>query len=225
MGRAQWQDPQIEIRDDVKRQFYFIRAYVPTITADRGLKRVRRRFTLGFCDETTKREAQQRKKEIMDSINQGRILIKSQIPFGDLVTKFLAARVPKLGAATQNKYRLHIGNHILPAFGSMRLVDIDAPTIEAWLNVKEAEGLGWWTRLDLRNIISAIFTKAAEWKMWDGDNPCIGVDVGRKKVKREKKLLTGDEICGACSPRSMIRCGRSFDWRSVPAFASLKFSG
>ncbi len=57
--------------------------------------------------------------------------------------------------------------------------------------------------------------------MWNGDNPCIGVDVGRKKVKREKKLLTGDEICGACSPRSMIRCGRSFDWRSVPLFGNI----
>jgi hypothetical protein len=60
----------------------------------------------------------------------------------------------------------------------MQLCEITKPTIEAWLNKKaepqtvtvkrkgveatvEREGLSWWARTDLRNLLSAIFTKAA----------------------------------------------------------------
>ena len=61
----------------------------------------------------------------------------------------------------------------------MLLCEITKPAIEAWLNkkaepptitvkrndaevTKERDGLGWWARTDLRNLLSAIFTKAAE---------------------------------------------------------------
>jgi integrase len=48
--------------------------------------------------------------------------------------------------------------------------------------------LSWWARLDLKNLLSAIFTKAAEWNLWDGRNPCEGVIVGKKKLKRAKRI-------------------------------------
>jgi integrase len=122
-----------------------------------------------------------------------------------LARKFEDARIPQLGAATQAKYRAHLQNHVLPTFGDMLLCEITRPTIEAWLNKKaepqtvtvkcrgaevavEREGLGWWARMDLRNLLSAIFTKASEWNLWDGRNPCEGVSVGKKKVKRAKRI-------------------------------------
>jgi integrase len=210
MAKQRFQDPKILTRADVARPFYYILATVPVVTAE-GLRRKRQSFQLGFCDEITMKAAKARKQQILAPINAGRCLIQSQIPFRDVVRKFEDARIPQLGAATQAKYRAHLQNHVLPAFGDSMLCEITKPAIEAWLNktaesqtvtVKrrgieatiEREGLGWWARMDLRNLLSAIFTKAAEWNLWDGRNPCEGVSVGKKKVKRAKRIPTQDDL-------------------------------
>ena len=210
MAKQRYQDPKILTRADVSRPFFYILAAVPVVTAE-GLIRKRQSFQLGFCDEITMREAKARKQQILAPINAGRCLIQSQISFRDLARKFEGARIPQLGAATQAKYRAHLQNHVLPAFGDMLLCEITRPTIEAWLNKKaepqtvivkrngaevtvEREGLGWWARMDLRNLLSAVFTKATEWNLWDGRNPCEGVSVGKKKVKRAKRIPGPDDL-------------------------------
>ena len=78
-------------------------------------------------------------------------------------------------------------NHIEPQFGSLRLMDIDTEMVQAWLNDSD---LGWWARNDLRNIMSGIFSKAADWGYWQDRNPVERVTVGRRRVKREKRLLS-----------------------------------
>jgi hypothetical protein len=169
--------PNQRTREDVSRPFYYLLASVPVVTAE-GLKRERQSFPLGFCDEITTRQAKARKEQILAPINAGNFLIQSQIPFRELARRFEEARIPQLGAATQDKYRAHLQNHVLPVFCDMQLCEITKPTIEAWLNKKaepqtvtvkrkgveatvEREGLSWWARTDLRNLLSAIFTKAA----------------------------------------------------------------
>jgi len=127
-------------------------------------------------------------------VNAGRVLVQSQIYFRDVAKRFLAIRVPQLGIATQNKYRTQIDNHILPAFGDMRMCDIDRPAVEDWLSTKEQAGLGWWSRIDLKGILSAIFTAAKLWKLWEGDNPTEGVRIGKKREVREKRLLSADDL-------------------------------
>jgi integrase len=230
MRGQRWQDPKIETRKDVGRPFYFIRPFVPVVTPE-GIVRKQKSIPLGFCDELSKRKAESKKQEVMATVNQGRFILQSQIPFKEIMTRFLDIRLPQLGAATRAKYRTHIENHIEPAFGKLRMCDIDRPTVEAWLNhvaepttitrkdgaKVEKAGLGWWARQDLRNILSAIFTKAAEWKLWQGENPCVGVDVGRKRERREKKIPTPEQlaafldaivdtaICGAAQSRLMVR--------------------
>jgi integrase len=126
----------------------------------------------------------------MAAVNQGRVLVQAHIPFRVIVQKFLDARVPQLGTATQAKYRSHIENHVLADMGELRMCDIDQPTVETWLNNKREDGLSWWTRTDLRNLLSAIFTKALDWKLWNGENPCERVEIGGKAEKREKRLLS-----------------------------------
>jgi len=208
--KQRYQDPKILTRADVKRPFYYILASVPVVTAE-GLRRKRQPFHLGFCNEITLREAKVRKQQILTPINAGRCLIQSQVRFRELAGRFEEIRIPQLGLATRNKYRSHLWNHVLPAFGDMMLCEITRPAIEAWLNktaepqtvtlmrngaeaTVERDGLSWWTRLDLRNLLSAIFTKAAEWSLWDGRNPCEGVKVGKKKAKRSKRIPVPDDL-------------------------------
>src|SRR5262249_41388760 len=103
-------------------------------------------------------------------------------------------RIPQLGVAAQSKYQSQISNHILPAFGELRMCDVDRPAVEAWLHAKELSGLSWGSRVDLKGVLSAIFTTAKGWKLWEGDNPTEGVRIGRKKLVREKRLLTAEQL-------------------------------
>ncbi len=201
-----WQDPKIEKRSDVARPYWFIRPVVP-IVASEGIARKQRPIRLGFCDEMGERKAKQAKQSIMATVNQGKFLVECQLPFAEVLERYIDGRLPQLGAATQAKYRNHIEKYIRPAFGSLRMADIDAAAVQVWLNElakprpkprrktdpedapeEMRPGLSWATRTDLRNIMSAIFTQAAAWKLWDGPNPIADVRVGRQTAAREKQI-------------------------------------
>ena len=187
-----YQNPKLQVRTEGKRPYYFIRVRVPVLTPD-GRKIVRQSKLLGFVGQISQKEAQKRRANILEVLNAGRILVESQVRFKDVVERFLAVRVPQLGAAAQAKYRGQIARHILPAFGKLRMCEIDAPAVEEWLTGKAAT-LSWWSRIDLKGILSAIFTAASGWKLWSGDNPTKGVRIGRKIPAREKRLLTAEQL-------------------------------
>ena len=181
-----YQNGKIEKRTDVKRPYYFVRASVIEIDKRTGeRKRVRK--------EPTSKAAQKLRAEALEMINAGRFIVQSQIRFRDLAKRFLDVRVPQLGFATQNKYQTQVTNHLIPAFGELRMCEIDRPLIEQFLAAK-AETLSWWSRIDLRGILSAIFSAAKDWRMWDGENPTRGIRIGRKRLVREKRLLTAAEL-------------------------------
>lgn len=80
----------------------------------------------------------------------------------------------------------------MPAFGDLRLCEIDKPPVEQFLTAKEE--LSWWSRVDLNGILSALFTVAKDWRLWEGENPTRGVRIGRKRLVREKRLLSAEEL-------------------------------
>lgn len=180
-----YQNPTLQIRRDVARPFYFVRY------SARGKRRVQ---LIGFVGEMPAKEANKRRAAFLEVVNAGRLLIQADLKFQHVCERFLAIRVPQLSFATQNNYKSYIATHVLPAFGEMKLCDIDGAQVEQWLNEKKEAGLGWWTRIALKGVLSAIFTAAKQWKMWEGGNPTEGVRIGRKKLVREKRLLTVEEL-------------------------------
>jgi integrase len=121
------------------------------------------------------------KEQVMATINDNKFLIQSQIPFKTVLDRYVEVRLPQI-PSTRDSYQNKIDKHIRPAFEwaeeagkkkrLLRMCDIDKPMVEAWLNAKAAEGYSHNTLLDLRKVLSAIFTQAAEWKLWQGENPC-----------------------------------------------------
>jgi integrase len=188
-----WQDPCIETRKDVSRPYYFIRPTVPIVT-DHGIERKQRPVALGFCDEMTMRQAKAKKQDVMATVNQGKFVAQAQLPFSALLEKFRTAHVPTLSAATRQTYTAHLDNHIGPDLGTMRACDFDVPVLQAWFLGKRDSGLSYWTVKDLRKILSAVFEKSREWKLFTGDNPCRGAAVGPKADKRVKKLVATEDI-------------------------------
>jgi integrase len=197
------QDPKL-LEGGTGRKYWWIRVFVPVVQPDGSIVRERRSVRLGWCDEMTKSDAKRAKASQLCAVNAGPIVIQSQVPFSALVEKYKAARLPQMGAATQAKYTCHLKNHILPAFGKMRLMDIDRQTVEAWLASKSEYGLA--TRLDMRSILSALFTAAEEWRLWSGDNPVHRVKVGRGGPVREKRYVTPEQMTRFlnCLPETCI---------------------
>lgn len=188
-----YQNPALQVRLDVSRPFYFVRYSVKRITRE-GRKPKRPTRVFGFVDEISKKEALKRRAAFLEILNAGRLMGQSQIRFREIAERFLEVRVPQLGFATQKKYRTQLENHIIPSFGELQLCEIDGPSVEGWLSDKEKAGLGWWSRIDLKGVLSAVFTAAKQWKLWDGGNPTEGVRIGRKRLVREKRLLTVDQL-------------------------------
>lgn len=190
MARAQYQRPAVLKRGSS----WCIRPRVPKLDARTGrFRRVQTWIVLGRVDTMTKAEASKKADHFMATINDGRFVAAAQLEFVGVVAKYQEAKLPLLGSRTRDKYAAHIRNHILPAFGACRLADIDTQAVEAWLVGKRGE-LADATRADLLHVLSAIFSAAIKWRYWSGENPCTGVELGRIEPKREKRLLTIDEV-------------------------------
>lgn len=189
-----YQNGKLEIREDVARPYYFIRVSLPQNDAETGKRILKRQpERLGFVDQITKQQALRLRAETLEIVNAHRTIAQSLIKFKDVAKRFLEVRVPQLGTATQRKYATQIENHLVPCFGDMKLSEIDRPAVESFLQFK-SETLGWWSRIDLKGILSAIFTAAKDWKLYEGDNPTKGVRIGRKRLVREKRLLRVEEL-------------------------------
>ena len=199
MPRRRFQMPSVLKRDDVQRPYWYVRYRVDVIENKAAVGRRERTKFIGYCPTTndaierkrraeiTKREAARLRNAFMETVNRSDYVLQSQVKFSDFVETWKDKHVSTLGAGTQQKYETHLRNHVEPQFGNLRLMDIDTEMVQAWLNDSD---LGWWARNDLRNIMSCIFGKAADWGYWQDRNPVERVTVGLKRVKREKRLLS-----------------------------------
>jgi integrase len=143
-----------------------------------------------------KREAERLKDEVMRKVNRQVYAVGSHIPFENIVEKYRENHFPTLASSTKGKYGCHLDNHILPYFAGRRLSDVDTESVQRFLNSKREEELGWWSLSDLKNILSGIFRKAADWGYWDlaVPNPVVRTTLGRKHWKRERRILTDGEF-------------------------------
>jgi integrase len=181
------QDPKIIKRTDCRRPFWFIRPYI-LVKTEQGVTRQQRRIPLGFCDETTMKQARVAKAEFMATVNAGKYLLQGQILFARVVELYRQGVLPTLAPATVDKYNGHLNRRILPAFANLRLFEIDRQRIQLLINTMSA--MSFAARQDLRNVISAIFTYARDNNLFSGESPCRGVKLGRKATVYEKRIPT-----------------------------------
>lgn len=188
-----YQDPKIERHGRKKGvQHWRIRPFVPVLV-DGKLERRQKPIVLGYCHEMSLNEAKQKKKEVMETVNAGRVVVQAQAPFKVFIEKYRAARLPLLGSATQVKYGNYLAR-IEQAFGDMKVMEIDKPAVQIWINSMR-ETLSPASLADAKNCLSAIFTQARdEWKIWDGESPTKGIKTGRITAKRKQRILQPEEL-------------------------------
>lgn len=110
--------------------------------------------------------------------------------FEELITQFETAHMPNLAKSTRLKYECLLRRHVKPRFSHLQVEEVNTRRLDEWLASKSRDGLSWATRTDLRNLISAIFTRAEVWELHDGKNPAKRASVGRKRPAYEKRKLS-----------------------------------
>jgi integrase len=174
------QQPRIELRKDVPRPFWRLRLFLPTPA---GLKR--HNFNLGFRDETTRKQANQKRLDLLAKANRGELCDSGGMTFRVLAEKFVELRLASLKSSTAGFYRQHLNHHLLPHFGDFVLERIDRLAIEQFLLAKAS--LSWSTRHGVLATFSAVLKAAVEWKALN-HNPAHGLTLPRKSEKYSKAI-------------------------------------
>ena len=104
----------------------------------------------------------------------------------------------KLAQPTRDKYISRLETHILPRWQSVRLAQMRTKDILDWLH---QNCTSWHMMIDLRNIMSGIFTRAQEWEILEESfaSPMRRVRVGRKWAVRPNRILTDKETADVFS--------------------------
>ena len=203
------QQPQVHQRTDRKGSYWFFRYWSEESLPDGSIKTTRRFHTLGPSngqDALTRTAAEARRDSILgglDVIPPTEVAVPHPPPaepgailFGNLAEMWRRDYVenPKIRLAepTRIKYRTRLGFHILPRWSGVRISQMRSKEILDWLH---AECTSWYMMVDLRNIMSAIFSKGQEWEILPDTlaNPMRRVKLGRKWVVRPERILSEEE--------------------------------
>ena len=195
MARREHQMPNV-LRQEGPRPYWYVRYRVKVLVGKNRVKRQDKWHRLGYCDKMGKREAERVRDQIMQQINREVYTLQSQMEFEDFVENYREKHLPTVSSATQAKYGSLLKNHMVPYFAGQKLSDVDTENIQEFLNAQKEVGLSWWTRSDLKNILSSIFTQATDWRYWHDVNPTSRTKLGRKHWKRERRILTDEEFRG-----------------------------
>jgi integrase len=193
MARREFQMPSV-LRQDGPRPYWYIRYRRKSLVGEDRIERREIWHRLGYCDEMTKREACRVREEVLHEVNREVYTIQSQIPVEDFVKVYKQQHLVTLAPGGRERDISLLDNHIVPAFSGTRLCDIGTEELQSFLNQKFAEGLSWWTRRALKSVLSSMFTKASDWGYWEGRNPATRVSIGRKRLKRERRILSDDHF-------------------------------
>ncbi len=200
--RRRYQMPSVHVEGSKNRSYYFVRYWSDVLAEDKSIKRRRLQHFLGYVGtaknaperarrgELTKREAEQARNKFFEGVNRSSVTVQSQVPLREFIGIWQREHVSTLGAGTQAKYRNYVDNYLLPSFGDFRLCDLETELLQSWLNRLR---LSWASKCDVRNILSSIYSKAADWGYWHEKNPAQGVSPGKKRATRQKQLLSNKD--------------------------------
>jgi len=204
------QHPQVHQRTDRKGTYWFFRYWQEEPLPDGSVKTTRRFHTLGPSkgqDALTQLDAEAQRDRVLAGVNSTPPPVEFAVPapqpteagailFGNLAEMWRKDYVenPKIRLAepTRIKYRTRLRHHILPRWRDVSVSQMRSKVILDWLH---AECTSWYMMVDLRNILSTIFTKAQEWEVLPDTlaNPMRRVRLGRRWVVRPEQILGEEE--------------------------------
>ncbi|MBI4459432.1 MAG: tyrosine-type recombinase/integrase, partial [Acidobacteria bacterium] len=202
--------PQVHQRADRKGTYWFFRYWHDELLPNGKVKTSRKFHTIGPSkgeNKLSKREAEAERDKFLSQLNaaptRAEAAVQAHKPpevgailFGKLAEMWREdyANNPKIRLAepTRIKYNSRLDCHILPRWKDTRIAEMRSKEILDWLH---ATCTSWHMMVDLRNVMSGIFTKAQEWEIMPETfgNPMNRVKIGRKWVVRPERILSEQE--------------------------------
>ena len=204
------QHPKVHERKDRGGHYWFFRYWHDELLPNGLIKTTRKCHTIGPSrgeNAITRKQAEIKRDAFVEKMNAAptrceAAVVASQpvevtaILFGKLAELWRKDYVdnPKvrLATPTREKYRTRLDNHILPRWKDTRLGEFRTKEILDWL---QHECSSWHMMIDLRNIMSGIFSRGQEWEIIPETfaNPMSRVKIGRKWTVRPERILDDDE--------------------------------
>lgn len=190
MARRRFQEGSLRKRGK-RNPVWELQWWQDYIRDDGALARRRESRILGLAAQMTKRQAQKAAADFLAPLNQGKCRATASLTFEDFTERYFVPNVfPTLKQSTQKRYRRTLLTHILPAFGPLRLCDIQRLTVQTFIRNKADSGLGWESLDHLRTLLSKVFSTARKWDFFLGENPASEIELPRREPVREKRSLT-----------------------------------
>lgn len=115
----------------------------------------------------------------------------SKQTFGTYALEIMAARV-RIAPSTRDRDDRYMRRHVLPTFGSAKLIDISRRDIQKWIGHLENKGLKSRTIKECRRLLSMVLAEAVEDELIS-KNPCHKVEIPRPDDS-ERRYLTEPEV-------------------------------
>jgi integrase len=158
------------------------------------IQRKRKTVNLGQLDDVpTKRVALRKLGEILAEINDVSYRPRSTVTFSAFLKKYRELKMPTKKGTTQHGYSVNLRKHYVPFFGKLQLSDIDAETVQAFLNNKVADGYSYNTLKNLKWGLSSVFAAAVKFG-YIKSNPVRAAELPPEDIREEAKLPQASEL-------------------------------
>jgi integrase len=119
-----------------------------------------------YISAKTKREAVRMLRDTMTDADRGLVFDTSNQTVADYITRWLEDFAKaNLAPRTSHNYRLQIREHIVPAFGKMKLSKLDTPNIQALYTAKLRDGLKPSSIRYIHAVLHCALKKAVELRL------------------------------------------------------------
>jgi hypothetical protein len=203
--KARVQNPELQPRKDRNGQPWIFRYRTDELQPDGGYKEVRKYHEIAPSKgegAITKKQAEIERDKVLARLNCPSIEVAVQqiATTGVALFKNVAqmyedgylGRENQIAKPTREKEKFYLHEYIVPKWGKFRLNEIQPKAVEDWLHTTFGS---WWTMHGVRAMMNRVYTHAEGHGLWEEGrrSPSSRAKLGRKRAKREKRILTFDE--------------------------------
>ena len=203
--KARVQHPQVKPRKDREAGPWVFRYWSDEIQPDGTVKTLRKYQSVGLSKgdgAITKKQAEIERDKFLARLNAPTVETAVQQVAATGVALFGAVakmyedgylgRRQQIAKPTRVKEEFYLRQYIVPKWGALRLIQIQPKAVEDWLHTTFDS---WWAMHGVRAIMSRVYHYAEGHGLWEEGkrNPPSRARIGKKRYKRERKILSFDE--------------------------------
>lgn len=192
MARRRYQTGCLFIRGK-RRKMWVARWREQVISPKNTITTSQRSEVLGPVSELSKKQAQGILDSKLRTINAGSYRPQSTMQFRRFVEDIWKPSVLSLlKPGSRRYYGVQIEAHVLPAFGTKKLCEIDRAQVQCFVAEKRKHGYAGSSVHGMKTALGKILQSAVDWG-YLGQNAAPGIQIGERDSTKERVYLSAAE--------------------------------